>query len=219
MQLIEQLKLFQETDNELILEEQFDKLASTFLYGGYLQVRNEYKVFIRTVEFYYHSEKENGIHDPIVYHRNKQGLLHVPYFPIMTLHAHTSGFDITFENPINKYRASALIRAYEIKTLDNGYLKWEKVQDNKWMFIEKKEYQFNTQSTYLYSILNGFDIGYGGGIQWIDEERPKGTPIKRTRSNVFKSLNAFEYKPFIIDKSGQKVKCTRKWSFTRTEKV
>lgn len=218
MRLFERLKAFQGTENEVILNEQFEQLAPAFLYGGYLQVRNDYKIFIRTLEFYFHSEKENGIHDPIVYHRNTCGLNNVPYFPIMTLHAHTSGFDITFENSKEQYRASALIRAYEIKGSNDKYLKWEKTPNNKWMFIEKEEYQFNTQSTYLYTIMNGFDMGYGSGIKWIDKQRPEGEPIKKTRSNVFKSLNTFEYKP-CIDENGQKVKCTRKWSFTRTEEV
>ena len=32
----------------------------------------------------------------------------------MALHAHNSGIDITFENEKMKYRASALIREYEV---------------------------------------------------------------------------------------------------------
>ena len=78
------------------LTEKFQELAPYFLYDGYIKVRNDFKVFIRSIEFYFHSEA-NGIHDPIVYHRNGHGLEHVPYFPTMTLHAHNSGFDITFE--------------------------------------------------------------------------------------------------------------------------
>lgn len=63
--------------------------------------------YIRTVEFYFHSEKPNGIHDPIVYHRNIRDLEgnlmeKVPYFPIMSLHAHSSGYDITFESKVGE---------------------------------------------------------------------------------------------------------------------
>ena len=39
----------------------------------------------------------------------------IPYFPIGSLNPHTSGIDITFENPNEKYRASCLIRKYKIQ--------------------------------------------------------------------------------------------------------
>ena len=74
--LVNELERFNKEINAVIsesdLETEFGKLALVFLYGGYIQVRNDYKVYIRTVEFYFHSEKENGVHDPIVYHRNKR---------------------------------------------------------------------------------------------------------------------------------------------------
>ena len=56
--------------------------------GGYIQVRVDYEVYIRTVEFYFHSEKADGVHDPIVYHRNGQGLDTVPYFHELFLVVH-----------------------------------------------------------------------------------------------------------------------------------
>ena len=103
---------------EINLNEQFEWLAKKMIYGGYIKVRNEYAIFIHTAEFYYHEElshKGLQIKDEIVYHRNEK--FHnrqVPYFPLMTLHSHWSGFDITFENPQKKYRASALIRKYAV---------------------------------------------------------------------------------------------------------
>lgn len=58
---------------------------------------------------------KDSVKDPIVYHRNNKYVEgDVPYFNPLSLHAHTSGFDITFENEKEKYRASALIRAYEV---------------------------------------------------------------------------------------------------------
>lgn len=39
----------------------FRELAPSFLYGGYIQVRVDYEVYIRTVEFYFHSEKADGV--------------------------------------------------------------------------------------------------------------------------------------------------------------
>ena len=58
--LIESLKLFQaKVNGQTTLEEltaEFEKLAPIFLYGGYINVRNDYHIYIRTVEFYFHSE-------------------------------------------------------------------------------------------------------------------------------------------------------------------
>ena len=128
MGLLKQLKEFEkrylkgEIDNSNIAEH-FESLAGHMLYGGYINVRDEYRIYIRTVEFYFHSEQE-GIHDPIVYHRNGRGLEEVPYFPLMTLNAHNSGFDITFESEKSQYRASALIRSYEVINKNGQYLKW-----------------------------------------------------------------------------------------------
>ena len=120
MNLIEKLKEFEKSINKIHSEEElqrifYNELAPTFLYGGNIKVREDFRVYIKTVEFYFHSEKPDGIHDPIVYHRNGRNFEEAPYFPLMTLHAHTSGFDISFESERGKYRASALIRSYEVK--------------------------------------------------------------------------------------------------------
>ena len=208
--LIDVLKKFEEDfndsmNNEKELQKEFkEKLAPAFLYGGYIQVREEYKVYIRTVEFYFHSETTNGIHDPIVYHRNGRYMEKVPYFPIMTLHAHNSGFDITFESQTKEYRASALIRAYEVIDENNEYVKWDKTNKDV----------FNTQSTYLYYLLNGFSLGNDNSIKWIDEPREQKTPLtENIRQNVFQSEDELVYKK--IDG----LKSDRKWSFTRNEDV
>lgn len=194
--------------NEIDLQSLFHELAPVFLYGGYIQVRNEYKVYIRTVEFYFHSEKADGIHDPIVYHRNGRGLDVVPYFPPMTLHAHNSGFDIAFESRYREYRASALIRAYEVINNKGEYLLWNSKRSK---FEISSKYCFNKQSTYLYTLLNGFVLEQNNNITWIDEPRKMSTfPAEKTRQNVFQSEKENEY----IKK---KERCTRKWSFTREE--
>lgn len=56
---------------EFALKTEFYHLAQKMLYGGFLQVGDDYEIYIRTVEFYYHEEEEskNQIQDPIVYHR------------------------------------------------------------------------------------------------------------------------------------------------------
>ena len=212
--LIDALNQFEEeietVKDDIELSTIFKKLAPNFLYGGYIQVHNEYKVFIRTVEFYYHSEEEYGIHDPIVYHRNGRDLEYAPYFPLMTLHAHTSGFDITFESEKGKYRASALIRSYEVKNKADEYLTWDK---KKCKFVNTKQYGYNKQSTYLYALLNGFPLGNDNGIMWVDSPRESKAVSGKPRQNVFQSKNEKEYKPI------KGCRCKREWSFTREEQV
>jgi hypothetical protein len=217
--LIDALKQFEneikDVDNDVNLQKAFRKLAPSFLYGGYIQVRNDYRIYIRTVEFYFHSEKEHGIHDPIVYHRNRRDfngnvLMEIPYFPPLTLHAHASGFDITFESEQNEYRASVLIRAYDVMDKEKNYLIWDK---GKRIFIKSSEYGYNTQSTYLYDLLNGFSLGNGNDIKWVDSQRKSSDPDEKPRQNVFLSESDFVYKKI----KGKR--CQRPWSFTRGEQV
>lgn len=175
------------------LEEKFNELARVFLYGGYIKVRNDYEVYIRTVEFYFHSEKD-GIHDPIVYHRNNRYIEgEVPYFPTMFLHAHASGFDITFEKE-GKYRASALIRSYEVKEAKNKdakYLIWNKEKE---MFVKSEKYGYNTQSTYLYTLLNGFPIcvvDKDNMITWVDDFQGKQMKDCKVKPNPRQNVPLF----------------------------
>ncbi|MBR2195613.1 MAG: hypothetical protein IJ911_08360 [Salinivirgaceae bacterium] len=201
------------------LEEKFNELARVFLYGGYIKVRNDYRVYIRTVEFYFHSEKD-GIHDPIVYHRNNRYIEgEVPYFPTMFLHAHASGFDITFEKE-GKYRASALIRSYvvkEAKDNDAKYLIWDKEKE---MFVKSEKYGYNTQSTYLYTLLNGFPIcvvDKDNMITWVDDFQGKqmkdckvkpnprqNVPLFRTENGKFEKVTK-EYYENHIDEFREKI--------------
>ena len=216
--LIEILKEFEKNFNEITdetkLQKVFRDLAPAFLYGGYIQVRQDYKVYIRTVEFYFHSEKNNGIHDPIVYHRNGRDLEKVPYFPLMSLHAHNSGLDITFESEKKEYRASALIRSYEVVDKNGCYLEWRKNEKGKYMFLKNSDYKYNTQSTYLYALLNGFAFGNDNDIKWSDFPRTQSLSItEKTRQNVFLSESEYEYKPI------KEKRCKRQWSFTREEHI
>ena len=208
-------------DFEPELRNKFKELAEYFLYGGYIKVRDDYRIYAKTIEFYFHSE-ENGLKDEIVYHRNNNYVDgEVPYFPEITFHAHASGYDIAFENETKKYRASVLIRKYEILDLrdkhdkDNvHWLYWKKLNDiSRFYMIDSEEAPYNTQSTYLYDILNGF--GDAGSIAWVDKKLPY-----------------FEkHKEFIIDKREGvynrdkwdtekfKIPRNRNWKFTRPEKL
>ena len=61
MKLIEILKHFEEkiTSGKTEMSDltsEFKDLAPYFLYGGYIKVHQEYQIYIKTVEFYFHSE-------------------------------------------------------------------------------------------------------------------------------------------------------------------
>lgn len=185
------------------IEETFEVIAKALLYDGYIKVRNEYRVYLKTIEFYLHAEEGSplNVSDPIVYHRN--GKYHdgkVPYFPIMTLHAHVSGFDITFENEVLKYRASALIRAYAI------------FDENTKCFIEtKKGCKYDDRSTYLYNYLNGFSADGSNDIIWVDIV----SSAKHELNQPAPRRNVFEY---VGEKKTNK-KDTRLWSYSRKNDI
>lgn len=146
--------------------DELNSLARYFLYGGYIRVLDRYRIYIKCVEFYFHSERENGIKDPIVYHRNNYHVDgELPYFIPFTIHAHASGFDIAFENPKEKYRASVLIRAYEVYDDAKEYEDKPFLNVNNGKFNHSCNSLVNKQSTYLYDILNGF--GDAGDISWF----------------------------------------------------
>lgn len=206
MKLIETLFSFNGADSIEELTEKFkNEFAPVFLYGGYIKISDQYRqyrIYIRTVEFYYH-EEEGKIKDPIVYHRNGKypDRERVPYFPMMSLHAHASGFDIAFENSKKKYRASALIRAYEI------------YDEQKRDFIKlttKGDGTVDDRSTFLYDYLNGFAMDGSVNITWVDEQS-QISEIKQTARR-----NVYEY-----DENEQKMKnrCNRQWSFSRIKNI
>lgn len=183
------------TNDDLVSE--FRKLAPTFLYGGYIKVGDVYRIYIHTVEFYFHAEEGSpyDISDPIVYHRNgRYGKGNLLYFPLMTLHAHASGYDITFENEKLKYRASVLIRAYRVYDVKKGE------------FLEtKKGSRFDDRSTYLYDFINGFPIDGTDQIKWVDETENVPHELKpaAARRNVFVTVE------------GVRKRDMRLWSFSR----
>lgn len=220
--LLECLKQFKgapKRDNEdcrkKALEEVFVLLAKKLIYGGHLVCGN-YEIAIQLVEFYYHEEEamsiEPRIQDPIVYHRNgrypgdKSGV--VSPFPIMSLHAHTSGYDITFEDPNSRYRASALIRAFSVKDTRTGkFIKWNAKDKGDGYFEPLDEEFCDNRSQYLYYYLNGFQIdGNGNQIQWIpttDNVNYETCQLFRgRRKNVYKDKDKKELDP-------------RKWAFSK----
>ena len=201
------------------LEDDFVLLAKKLLYGGYFLVKDNrgndvYKIDIQTVEFYYHEETkaDNGIFDPIVYHRNGRFPSNqdhqVPAFPLMALHTHQSGIDITFEEKDGKYRASALIRAFSVFDYRlNEYVKWDSKEKTDGIYHHRKDKPYvDARSQYLYYYINGFDINSGKSlIEWKpnkDVDYDSNPIYYGRRKNVFK------------DKE-KKILCKRRWAFSK----
>ena len=174
-QLIEKLKEFKGVNGkETDLKEQFENIATYLMTGGYILCDNKYRLYISSVEFYYHEESgENRIEDPVMYHRNKENkrlniVEEIEYFPIGTFYPHQSGVDITFECP-GKYRASALIREFYITKADtpNEYHNCKYFSpDSGW----QKERSIDRRPTYVYEwLFRGLGMGRET-FCWIEEK-------------------------------------------------
>lgn len=229
MKLYDKLKNFHNMDvdefNDTNLMNKFEDIAMTILYDGYIQVRNDYRIYIKTVEFYFHPEEDSPLRntidpDPIVYHRDyRKGMFpcrKLPYFPLMTLHAHVSGLDIAFENERLKYRASALIRAYAIYDMSTkSFIKTKKK-------YKEGEAPYDNRSTYLYDFINGFSLieENKDNIMWIDKVTDVPHNLKSSqRENVYRYK--YEYKRDREEEIMEKLeeKDNRQWSFTRTNDI
>lgn len=213
--LIEQLLEFQDSrrNKGVGLEKLFEKLAKYLLYGGHFHCSERYDLYITSVEFYYHEEigdNDKRIVDPIMYHRNVKDKPVVPYLNVGTLYPHWSGVDITFEDDILQYRASALIRSYRIVQLKP----------------ERLEIKESDLSTYVYDYLfDGLSVDKKEtAINWIDDKvilsNCKVNAYKRKNVNLFKyNYEKTEDEPsskhdneFIKIKNKQD---SRRWRFVR----
>lgn len=213
--LIEQLLEFQDSrrNKGVGLEKLFEKLAKYLLYGGHFHCCERYDLYITSVEFYYHEEigdNDKRIVDPIMYHRNVKDKPVVPYLTVGTLYPHWSGVDITFEDDILQYRASALIRSYRIVQLKP----------------ERLELKESDLSTYVYDYLfDGLSVDKKEtAINWIDDKvilsNCKVNAYKRKNVNLFKyNYEKTEDEPsskhdneFIKIKNKQD---SRRWRFVR----
>lgn len=207
MTLFEHLSNFKRHSSEEKLTAAFEKLAPHFIYGGYIKVNDAYRVYIRTIEFYYHdeSDKPDAIKDPIMYHRNHtkeeiEGPYEEPYLPLMSIYMHSSGYDITFENEEQEYRASALIREYSIYD----------VEQKEFLRLTSKGMFRDERVLYLKYYLNGFSLNGNPGIVWVDDEHfPQSNLLQNARKGVY------------IIKDGKKTteKDKRQWSFKLNEDI
>lgn len=214
-ELKKQIELFYQSDDNL--EERMKELASVFLYGGYINVRDQYHIYLRIVEFYYH--EEGDVKDPIMYHRNNYTVSgEIPYFKYLSFNSHDTGVDITFENEKKKIRASVLIRAYEVLDVKNKkWLLWNTEKQQFQAYKEGHKLLYNTQSMYVKKFLNGFATECKPDIYWVDVPYMEKiidadiSPIKR--QGVYISSSKEMYKP---DKTKRD---ERLWGFRREKGI
>lgn len=181
------------------IEQRMRKLAETFLFGGYINVRDQYHIYLRTVEFYYH-EEDGEKKDPIMYHRNNYHVDgEIPYFKPMSFNSHDTGVDITFENEDKHIRASVLIRAYEVLNMKTGLrMVWNPAGQQFQPYKEGLP-KYNTQSMYVKKFLNGFASSGEADISWVSKEykdvigEKEITP--KVRQGVFNSTSNDRYIP------------------------
>lgn len=185
-------------------------LADKIINGGYFKLSDGYCIRIDTLELYYNEEKDGGLKDPIMYHTNDRIPQYVrkvkgdkcPYFTLGSLHLHTSGIDITFENESEEYRASFLIRGFSV--FDN---------------ISAQPLFKEDCSTKIYDFMfpDGINSENLAKIHWEPFEWGSEFTEPTGRQNVFEyeKDEAGMYKPnntrtaFIPTK----VRCKRKWKF------
>ena len=167
------------------LEKPFEALAKKMIYGGYFEISNNgnilYRIYIHTVEFYYHEEENGDLKDWIVYHRNPIKGAPKPLFELGTLHSHVSGIDITFEgkHPDNYlYRASALIRKFKVKEGESDdFIKFNKPKYASFPDVEG-------YPTHLYEYLFMKAPLTDIRIQWKDSRFDTVTVKSNSRINV-----------------------------------
>lgn len=209
------------------LESRMEDLAKVFLFDGYINVRERYRIYLRTVEFYYH-EEDGTEKDPIMYHRNNYYVAgEIPYFKPLSFNSHDTGVDITFENKDEHIRASVLIRAYEVWDCKNKCsLLWNpdaqqfqpyKIVSKIYKEKKKKTPAFNTQSMYVKKFLNGFASSGETDITWVSVEYKdvigEKDITKKYRQGVFKSTSNERYSYEKRETDG------RLWAFRREVEV
>ena len=203
-----------------VIADCFTPCAQAIL-AGYFKVVNtaEGNELIREIhptalELYYHEEGEGGFKDPIMYHTNdrkiaehrrkkkpeeyfnKRGIPGLPYFPFGTENPHTSGIDITFENPSAHYRASFLIRKYIVK-YESGV---ELPIDN---------------STEIYDdmLLNGIPMNDADWVEWVDGREV----VKEIKRGWRQNVPAYDVSDPAPEK-WEKIPATGKGSFSSSGK-
>lgn len=203
----ERIQILKDVDHSM--PGSFKRIAESILSGCFVvssDGKDDVRIYPTVVEFYYHEEEDDGIKDPIVYHRNTLSS-EKKVIPIGILHNHVSGVDITFErNRGRVVRASALIRAFSIEGgINNASMESFNIPLTN-----------NEHSTHLYAALfSQFSPFDGFTIKWEDGKEP--AKIKEgQRTNVYRYT-------IETNKKGQPIyvktdiKCPRLWQATKVQ--
>lgn len=180
------------TADEKLLDNQFRLIAKHLICCGYLEItsgQKTKKIFIDDVEFYYHEETENGVKDPIVYHRShpeyKKQKVEKYYFEIGELNLHQSGIDMAFECKALQYRASALIRGYRVEE-DGPTIPY---------------------STHIYDdLFKGMSVLDGINLRWVDCEEKESRQLDE---QTYIRQNVMKYDGYVKTQE----KCSRLWRY------
>lgn len=166
------------------------------------------------IELYYHEEGAGGFKDPIMYHTQdrkaqyltSRGITMLPYFPVGSINPHTSGIDITFENPLAQYRASFLIREYELFCDDGSPIQVK-----------------NSTDIYDDMLINGITLDDADWIEWCEGKvLPVDMIERKWRRNVAEYVECggvWKKNDSVADRdsfsiSGARyVKCPFNWQF------
>lgn len=197
---------------EKSLEEPFRAIATKLIHGGYFAVSDKadkdavkYKIYIHSVEFYYHEEIEGDsrVCDWIMYHRNPLYGKKKEALTTGSLYPHYSGIDITFEDQQGKaenvrYRASALIRSFQVTKVEGN-------NENRVVFKDRpKHIVFDSKDVENYVeyypthlpeyLLNKIQLPTIH-IEWVDPKDPCEGEVY-----VGRRINVFEYNYFKDEK-------------------
>lgn len=176
----------------------FMELAQCMLAGHFLVTDGKEEVTVRptVLEFYYHEEREDGIKDPIVYHKDSKSSKK-PLILTGFLHNHVSGIDLTFEHENNgMVRASVLVREFII---ESGKDKLEAMAPFN-IKVNVNDGRSTAMYAALFSQFSVFDNGFN--VKWEDGDTPACVEFVHPRKNVK-----------VYDSSGKKTEtdCPRKW--------
>lgn len=202
------------------LKARMEDLAKVFLFGGYIKVRDEYRIYLRTVEFYYH-EEDGKEKDPIMYHRNNYLVDgEIPYFKPLSFNSHDTGVDITFENEEKHIRASVLIRAYEVLDVKSDErMVWNPAAQQFQPYKEGLGLpKYNKQSMYVKKFLNGFTYSRTPNITWVSVEHKGVISEKDITPKVRQGVYKYEREPYAPGRWNKITPLRReekKWAFKR----
>ena len=163
---------FANANEENLGKEIFPKIASQFLYGGYILLNNKEKLYLREIEFYF-LNTDDSIREDKMYRRESPD---DDWLDIGTLFPHNSGIDITFEDTIkHQFRASVLIRAFDLFDMDN----------NPILLDEER-----SLTTYE-MILSRGNIFDGVSFKWVDEWTEPRTELIAQERRGLEGIQAY----------------------------